>query len=128
MTEVDDLLDNKANVSYVDLAVFLKASLSCVNDQLDLKNKTSPPHIQNTEVDNLLTPKAIKADVDIELAKKANVSDMAMALSQKHPLMTATSDLTINRLYTRPWSHQPVQHLSNSGHIPFHSVLQLTHQ
>jgi hypothetical protein len=37
------------------------------------------------EVDMRLMPKAITVDVDIELAKKANLSDMATALSQKHP-------------------------------------------
>ena len=100
MTEVYDLLDKKASLTYVNQQLSYKANLTYVNDQLDLKADKSNTYTMS-QVDNLLTPKAIKADVDIELAKKANVSDMAIALSHNHTLLTATSDLTIYRLYAK---------------------------
>ena len=69
MTEVYDLLDNKASVRYVNQQLSYKANLTYVNDQLGLKANKSNAYTK-TEVDNLQTPKAIEADVDIELAKR----------------------------------------------------------
>ena len=46
-------------------------------------------------------PNAIKSDVEIELDKKANLLGILIALSQKHPLLTSTSDLTSNKLFAK---------------------------
>ena len=70
-----------------------------VDGQLVLKADQSTTYTKN-DVINILAPKVVKADVDIELATKANLSEMLIALSQKHPTITSATDLTVNKIIT----------------------------
>ena len=49
----------------------------------------------------MLTPTATQANVDIVLASKANLSDMLIALSQKHPTITSTTVLIVHQIITK---------------------------
>ena len=100
VTEVDGNFALKANVSDVDAALALKADKIYVDGQLVLKANQDTTYTKS-EVNNLLAPKTTTSYVDIELDKNANLSETLIALSQKHPLLTASSDLTINRMYAK---------------------------
>jgi hypothetical protein len=77
-----------------------------------------------TTVFNQLATKATTAYVDGQLVLKANQSNtytmtqVDSALAGKHPLLTATSDITINRLYAKsiepPTGTTSIQFRSNS--------------
>ena len=89
---------NHATTAFNQLAT--KATTAYADGQLVRKANQATTYTK-VEVDTLLTPTATQTDVDIALASKADLSAMLIALSQKHPTITSTIDLTVNNIITK---------------------------
>ena len=88
------MLTPNANTVDVNAAFVRKAYKTYVDGQLVLKADQSTTYTNNEAI-NMLAPKAVQPYVDIEVATKANLSEMLIALSQKHPTITSATDLTV---------------------------------